>query len=262
MAVKVAKFFRPKTVQGEIVESQIKLGRMGIQRGNVAHTARRIRRELVAIGKRSPGFKPVKVHSKFVANFGIAVARALNEQFKAKGKAKGVLLDIGLIGQIGLAHDSRRDFKEQDAQAQIIWAKRGAPGVAKLVGTGASWSLANYANWPLEKRILALGDNICRGVKVGNTFKNGIIPSETAYKLLISQRQKDPAMVDAMTRERQAVIRFERELESRGVNVQGIIRNMMAKNPEGFLEEVEKQTDSDVDKIMLASFKRCGITKF
>ncbi|MDD5148721.1 MAG: hypothetical protein PHH08_04625 [Candidatus ainarchaeum sp.] len=254
--------FRQKTIGGEIVEAQIKLGRMGIRRGNAGHTTRRIRRELVAIGKRSPGFKPVKVHSKFVANFGNEIAKALNAQFKARGIAKGARLDRGLIVQIGLAHDSRRDFKDQDAQAQIIWARRGAPRIAKLIGTGASWSLANYASWPLERKILGLGDNICRGVKVGNTFKNGIIPSETAYKLLISQRQKDTKMVDAMTRERQAVIKFEKELEGNGVDVHGIIRKMMQKNPKGFLEEVQRQTDQKVDEIMRASFERCEIRSF
>ncbi|MDD5163570.1 MAG: hypothetical protein PHD95_05170 [Candidatus ainarchaeum sp.] len=262
MAIKISKKFKPKTIGGEILESQIKLGRTGIRRGNVGKTGRRIRRELVAIGQRNPGFRPVKVHSKLVANFGIAIAKALNANYIKAGKARGLRIDVGLIGQIGLAHDSRRDFKDQDAQAQIIWARRGAPAVAKLVGTGASWSLQNYANWPLEKRILALGDNICRGVKVGNTFVNGIIPSETAYKLLISQRQKDPAMVDAMTRERQAVIKFEKELIKAGVDVHAIINKMMAKNPKGFLEEVQRQTDPKVNEIMRASLGRCGIQGF
>jgi hypothetical protein len=259
----ITKTFKPKSALGHIRMAQRNIERLGFGReGQIKGTRKRIRRELKALGRRSPGFKPVKSHSGFVANFGVAIAQALNAQYMQRGRAKGVRIDVKLIEQIGLAHDSRRDMQDQDLQAQITWANRGAPNVARLVGTGASWSLKNYANWPLEKRILALGDNICRGVKVGNTFVNGIIPSETAYKLLISQRQKDPNMVDAMTRERQAVIKFENELNQMGVDVDGIIKKMMERNPKGFLEEVQKQTDQKAGEIMKASFERCGITHF
>ncbi|HLD58701.1 MAG TPA: hypothetical protein VI977_03620 [archaeon] len=257
------KQFKPKSVVGEIYQSQRRLEALGKGgRGKLGGTTKRIKRELHEIGKRSPGYKPVKVHSGIVANFGVTIANTLNRQLRARGRVRGVLVDVGLVKQICLAHDSRRDFPDQDLQAQVTWARRGAPAVARLVGTGESWTLKNYPNWTLEKKILALGDNICRGVKVGNTFANGILLSETAYRLLVSQRQAYPDRVDALTRERQAVIKFERELKAGGVDVKEIIRKMMRRNPHGFEEEVRKATVPNVNAIIKASMKRIGITKF
>ncbi|MBN1940988.1 MAG: hypothetical protein JW772_02285 [Candidatus Diapherotrites archaeon] len=243
-----------KPIKREIEKGRTKLENAGYgARGKVSHTQRRIRRELKDLAKRSPGFAPVRVHSEFVKRLGNSVAKAL--------QAHGVKVDRGLVNQASLAHDSRRDFTEQDKEAQSIWARRGAPAVASVIGTGESWTLRNYRHWPLEKKIVAWGDNICRGVKVGSTFVNGIVPSETAYKLLVSQRQAYPERVDALTRERQAVVRFENELRQIGLDPDAIVRGQMKHNPKSFLPEVEKAIDPKVNEIIAASMKRLRIKK-
>jgi hypothetical protein len=243
-------------IRREIISARRKLARVSLARRDKAgHTTRRIRRELNELARRSPGFAPVKVHSDFVKRLANSVAKKLQEKHGMR------VVDRGKVNQAALAHDSRRDFKKQDLEAQVIWAKRGAPAIGNIIGTGESWTLRNDPYWPLEKKIVAWGDNICRGVKVGDTFVNGIVPSRTAYRLLVSQRQANQASVDNLTRERQAVLKFETDLKSRGLDPDSIVREQMQRNPKGFEEEVQRAIDQNVGRIINASLRRLKISQ-
>jgi len=228
----------------------------GISRGRTGRVTRRIQRELAGLAARSPQFAPVKMHALFVKRIANSLAREL--------QSRGVKLDRGLVNQAALAHDSRRDGKNPhaDIDSQVFWAKSGAPEIGRTIPEGESWCLRNYRLWPLEKRLVIYGDNICRSVKIGGSFLCGILRSKTAFRLLISQRFADPKRVDGLVKERQAVLKFEAELRSKGVEADAAIIRLMKKNPPRFTAEVDKAiAASDIGPIVIASMKRLGIKR-
>jgi hypothetical protein len=60
-------------IRGIIQRSENRLKNIGISKGKVGHTTRRIRKELLDLAERSPGFAPVRVHSAVVKRLGNAV---------------------------------------------------------------------------------------------------------------------------------------------------------------------------------------------
>jgi hypothetical protein len=78
---------------------------------------------------------------------------------------------------------------------------------------------------------------------------------------LISQRQFEPSRVNALILGRQAVLKFENDLRSQGVNPDLIVQEQMKRNPRVFLQEVEKAIDPKVEDIMTAALNRLGIKK-
>ena len=222
-------------------------------RGRLSGTTRRIKRELVDLVKRSPQYKPVQRHVGNVKRTGNAIAKAL--------QLSGFLVDRGLVNQATLAHDSRKDLANHSTETKSYWVKRGGSDFKKILGTDMTWSLRNYPKWNFEKKILAYSDNVCRAVKVGNTYVNGVVPTKIAFKLAISQRRAFPKQVDALIRERQAILKFEEELLSNGINLQAIIEEQMKRNPAGYFEVVKSTIAPDVDKIIEESIKRQHIKK-
>ena len=242
-----------KSIRATIAKTEKTLSAAGIKRGRAPHTTRRIYRELNALAIRSPGFALMKKHTAFVKRFANSLAKALQE--------KHIALDRGLVNQSAIAHDSRRDFKEHDLEAKFIWAMRGAPQLAKNIGTGKVWTLQSNARWPIEKRILAYSDVCNRGVKAGSAFLNGTLLSSTAFRLLVSQRQANPGWVDRIVKERQATFAFEKYLRSSGIDPGKIIAQHMKRNPKAFMAAVEKTIDPNVGKIISASMKRLKIKR-
>ncbi len=245
-----------KKITYEARKGENKLLKWGVRKGRVASTTRRIKRELHNLAIRSPGFAPVKKHTIFVKRLANTLAKEL--------RRRRIAVDRGLVNQAALAHDSRRDSKNPyaDIESQVFFAKRGAPEIARAIHEGESWNLRNYGHWSIEKKIVSYSDTTCRGVKFGNSFVNGILPSKTAFRLLISQRNADPVRVDALVRERQGVEKFEKELLSEGFDINLVVSEHMKRNPKSFEGLVEKQIASaNVDKIIKASMKRLGIKK-
>lgn len=242
---------KAKKPLAEIKKTEGKLAKAGISRGRAGHTTRRVKRELRALGRRSPGFAPVKAHSALVKRAANELAKALQE--------KGFEIDRGLVNQAALAHDSRRDVKNHDLATKKFWAERGAPELARTIGD--LLTLENYRAWPLEKKLLAWGDNVCRAVKRGKAIVNGTLPSKKAFRLLASQRQAFPGKIDDLVRERQAIVKFEKWLKRQGIDLDSILAKRLKKNPPGFEAEVEKDIDPNVDRILAASLKRLGLKK-
>lgn len=239
----------PSTIRRRIRAVEDRLGR-----STMPNTTRRIKLRLREMGIQSPGFFPVKAHTRFVVRTANAIATVLVR--------RGIRIDRGLTVQSARAHDSFRDSgAAQDQVSKRYWAGKGAPGVARVIGTGESWTLRNHPKWTLERKVMTYADHTGRGVKVGNSFMNGVVPSGTSFRLLVSQRQADPKRVDALVREHLAVVKFERELEDMGVDLKSLFRELMKRNPRSFAQQVEKSIDPKVDEIISASMKRLGIRK-
>jgi len=250
----------PKTPIEAILKTEARVraansaGRAGVKESRIGrppHTSRRGWRELRRMGVRSPGYKAVKTHSRFVKRFANEVAKRWNQNAVSKGRVRGAKVDRGLVNQAALTHDFRRDFTEQDKQAQFYAAQLGATRLARILGTGDSWTPKTRRIWSLEKNIVALSDTVCRGIKVGNNFVNGIVPMEKAFKLLVSQRFLNPANVDALVLERLAQVEFAAQLKKAGVNIDSIIKEQMVHNPKAFMPAVNAQI-KHVSELMLA----------
>lgn len=263
----------PKSPAEAILKTEARIraaniaGRAGVKGtriGRSPHTSKRGWRELVRMGERSPGFKAVKMHSRFVKRFANEVAKQWNQGVASKGKIRGAAVDRGLVNQAALTHDFRRDFKEQDKQAQIYAAQLGATKLARILGTGQAWTPRNSRDWPLERKMMALGDTVCRGIKVGNNFVNGIVPMEKAFKLLVSQRFSNPANVDALVLERLAQVEFAAQLKQAGVNVDSITRRQAKRNPISLMPAIDAKIRSVGNERLAeeisSSMARFGIT--
>ncbi len=228
----------------------------------------------------APGYSATLVHEGYVGSLAKSLAEQINRN--ARGK-KAPFIDPEFMKMLGDAHDSLRHFSGHDVEAIRFWQSEGFPKISKLIGTGESWTLKNYPKWSLEKRLLAFCDHVCRGVKVRDydvpadmvrvspeatmsvpgapggkqsVFANGFVPSSISYKLLVSQRP-EPERVDNLTRERLAVLRFEKDLGALGVDSTKLIKQHargadLLTNPPEFASAVQRQIES-VSRTELAS---------
>lgn len=243
-----------------------RLEKAGITKGKVPKTNRRVMRELVRMRENTP-FKKVMAHTMTVKRMANALAKALQE--------KGVKLDRGLVNQTALGHDLKREvgLYEHDVAGQEFMARIGAPRVAEHMGHGAASYSASFAKWPLEKKILAWADCISRGVWTGRGYVNGALPSQISYELSISQVIGDKERIgelakhgitvrqriDELVKEKFTILRFEKKIRGRGVQLDRIMEEQMQKNPKGFLEAVQKNINPKIDGIIEESRLRQGI---
>ncbi|MFA5930833.1 MAG: hypothetical protein WC821_00810 [archaeon] len=241
-----------------------------------------VRKTLFELGERNPQYRGVLRHSIQMKNLSIDIAERLSEA--------GKKIDVSMMTWGTLAHDSLKDRgAEHSTAAAEYWRKKGAdaflknvsaeeirskPRLAKikknaevmsrklgdLISTDMSWSLQNYKKWSIEKKIVAYSDTVCRGVQYGRGYLLGLLPSKTAFRLAVSLRQKDPLQVDALVRERLAVIKFEQEMKNIGIDLEAAVRLRAEKNSKNFAPLVKASIDPKLETIVLQSMKRMGLT--